>query len=150
MFIPTQYLLQETARKSALLSGDEEIGILALADLGLISADFNPSADTLFADLTEANYNTYARQQIALWGTPVKNALGLWTVQGSPLTFTPTDDLQPNLIYGYAIFEDAGDLLLGCEKFDTPIALADVIDSLTVVPRIGPWIANPWGASLIG
>lgn len=150
MFVATNRLLTETARKSVLGTGDEEVGILADADVGLLKANIAPSADTLFADITEASFNTYARVATTGWGVPFRQANGFWLVQADAVVFVPTDALEPNTIFGYCLFENGGNLLLGIEMFDTPIVLASPTDSLTVVPRIGPFITAPYGLSLLG
>jgi len=98
--------------------------------MALVMADFVPSEDTVLADLTFATFDGSTPISVGLGTQP--EALDPATndamidfippVTGFRWETTGTTNL-PQTIYGFALTNLAGDALLACERFATPVEL---------------------------
>jgi hypothetical protein len=107
-------------------------GTLA-ATLRLYNNDVTPSRTSVVADFVEANFTGYAALPLALTVGPYLNAAQQAEIQNASHNWTPSDDVTPNVIYGYFVEMTGGDLLCA-ERFTTPRSMENVLDSLTLVP----------------
>jgi len=102
--------------------------------LRLYKNELTPTVDSILADFTVANFTGYANKTIATWGTPYLDALGLATVLGGLQTWTCTDAVTPNQIYG-CYYVDAGGELIFAERFSSPIPMGSADEVLNMVPK---------------
>jgi hypothetical protein len=119
--------------------------------IGLYTA-ISPSASptSVMGDLTEATFTSYARQQITAWGGPFDTPGGAAQILGPMLTFTPSDSVVPEVIYG-AFWADASSAgnLLGVDPFVTPISLPGPTTAVNVVPELSFDFAADYGDIII-
>jgi len=111
-------------------------GAFATAHMALLTdmAGFSPGMSG--ADVTEADYNGYARKPI-VWAGVSHTPEGRTAAHGGGLLFSPTDDLVPNTIIAAALFDalTAGNLL-GIATFDEAVELPGPLADVSLVPVV--------------
>lgn len=90
----------------------------ATAKAKLYTNDFTPTADTLEADYTEADFGGYAEKSIT-WEAPYIDGAGLVHAPGNVTTFLCTGS-PGNDIYGYYVIGAGGEYLGGARFDDAP------------------------------
>jgi len=92
--------------------------------LRLFKNDYTPVAGTTLANLTEADFSTYANQNCNSWASPITDVAGKaftieqvhqWVLSSTPAT--------GNTIYGY-YFTRASGALVFAERFAVPVPMA--------------------------
>lgn len=101
----------------------------------LFTNDIEVDPTTVFGDLTEAVFAGYARVAIApgSWGLPAVVGTVVQITHDNVATFTNTGAAVD--VYGYAVVDEAGDVLQWAETFDVPETVATG-GSLSIQPRL--------------
>jgi hypothetical protein len=132
----------------------ERFGILLAADTStlapaanppkvmLVKDPFTPADDLLVADLTEADFDGYAKISCEVAGqlqstdpltgdsvVEMKTPLGGWRWETTGVTNLP------ETIYGFALINNGSTLLYGTELFDTPIVLT-ASNQTVIIPSV--------------
>lgn len=97
-----------------------------------------PTADSVAADFTEADYSGYSAVVITGY------AAVAWYSQGAavawpttPAVFQPTSSLITNTIYGFWLaFTGTPATFMGAELFDTPRPMASTSDQIIIAPPL--------------
>lgn len=110
-------------------------GPLAFVWLGLYTAPTSPILPTSdLAAITEANYDGYARQEIA-WFPEFVNQAGQVTKKGQNMQFAPTDGTVSNTITGaFLATALSGGSLIAAAVAPVPIPLNGPPNALFIVP----------------
>lgn len=148
MWVPTQRLLELMAAAAVqhTVSGNYS-GPLYTAYLGLCIAPTPAfTQNSVLANITEANYTGYARQQI-VWGATYQTVQSLQVIPGGLLTFQPSDAVTPNTITGVFIMDavTVGNLLAGLLFTGGGYPLPNANTALEIAPRWGFDYAGNWG-----
>jgi hypothetical protein len=126
MWVVTQYFLQQFLDAVAdLVDSQSSSPPLNACFFGLFTAPTGSlSNTTVLADITEANYDGYARQLVT-WYPPFISAAGPYLLAAHSQAFTPTDSTVPNTITGCFLASAAtgGVYLCGTSILPTPIPL---------------------------
>lgn len=101
----------------------------------LFQNNVTPTKTTVLADLTIPTYTGYVAQTTGTFGAPYVGTDGLERITAPGLQFQPSDDATPNTIYGYAITNTAGTVLIAAKKFDTPVSMADATSAVVFQPE---------------
>jgi hypothetical protein len=148
MWVWTQYmyvLLADSLTRT--MGGSPTVGPLEACYLGLSVAP-TPAYRfaSLIADITEANYDGYARQEV-VWYPPYVSTQGPVTVEGASLFFAPTDAVLAATITGvFLATAPSGGLLLGGAPLAVPYPiLANPLTALTIVPAVQLPLGAVWG-----
>lgn len=150
MLVPTRDFLT-SALTTLGAAGAADVIDLGSCSVALVKAAIVPDVDTVWGDLTEADYDGYARKAFGTAEAPFVGEGGLTLSQGSLLEFRPTGDDTPNTIYASALVigDVSATTLYGVEVFDSPIPLTGPGTLVTIIPRVGLDPAANWGMSLI-
>lgn len=108
---------------------------LAAPLLLLFQNEIAINANTVFADLTEADFDGYARPAALAFGASFQGATDDWEINAPSVQFVASGGTTPNTIYGWAIVTAAGDTLLLAERLPVPVPVIATNDGLTVQPR---------------
>jgi len=105
----------------------------------LFQVGLSPNPDTPLADFdaAEADFSGYAASDTITWNAPVRE--GAWGEQlESSITcpFTQTATTTVNTVAGYYLTSGDDTILIGSRLFDSPIAMANVGDNITIVPAV--------------
>jgi len=119
------------------------------ASVGLYQTQITPTDQTVLADLTEANYDGYARKVSHTWSPTFVDPNGLYSKQAQTLVFQPTGDDTMNTIYGLFVTGDDSTALLAVEPFDSPIPLTGTLSNITITLRVGADATGKWGFSVV-
>lgn len=138
MWVPTRALLQSLV----LGMGTDTFTATAKLKTGIVAllrADFTPSVDLVYGDVTTtlANYNGYAPQALAAWTTPFVAEGELSLMQQPSITWRPTGSDTVNTIFGHILIGSDSVTLLAAEKFDAPIPLPNASSAFVDVIRFG-------------
>lgn len=107
----------------------------------LFKNDWVEDCVPLIADLTEANFDGYARQTVGTWLGPFW-ASPVASTSAPLVTFTCTGGGTPNTIYGYGLVSIADGLLLWAEKNPAgPVTISAAGQVYVVVPN---WSEATW------
>ncbi len=87
------------------------IGLLDGASLCIFKNDYTPINTTVLADLTEANFDGYARITLDSWTSAFLNADNKAEVDETTRTFTVSGVSTPNTVYGAFVLDGSGNLL---------------------------------------
>ncbi len=101
-----------------------------------INASFGPNVT--MANLTEASYTGYVRQQIPNWTTPYFNLAQRNAVTDGALHFSPGDASFPQTIIGVLFGSTSvagGGTLLWADQLATPVGLTSPTTILNYVPE---------------
>jgi len=110
----------------------------------LFKSDTEPDPTTIWADLTEADFDGYAAIDLpAVIGTcagelegPALDTDGEWSLMMDQVIFGDTGAVTPNLHYGWAI-TDANDNLLWIERFsDGPYTVDENGDQVKLTANL--------------
>lgn len=110
--------------------------------LRLYKNSYSPSASTVVADFTQANFTTYAEKTIARgdWSSP--SGIGVPQKAESSVTAQSwTCGATGNTIYGYYVVGSTSGVCLWAEEFVSPRILADG-DILNLTPKFNLSSAN--------
>lgn len=112
-------------------------GFLDAAKIHLFKTDLTITPATLLAAFVaaEADFNTYAAVAAGAWGLVGTNPSDQAEVTAAEIEFQPTDNLNPNDIWGWFLTNAGSTELLGYEKYATPVHLGEVWETLRIVPR---------------
>jgi len=87
----------------------------------LYSNNFTPIEKSIIADFTEADFTGYAAQTGTAFLAAILNGDGsVSSVMSSTVQFLQTDVTISQLVYGYFVLDNAGNLV-GGERFNAPI-----------------------------
>lgn len=95
---------------------------------------------TIWVNLEEADFSGYARQEIN-WGTPYVPG-PYAAVSGEPVYFIHDGGPVSNVIYGYAIIDQASNTVLYGDNFDPPALMGAYTDDVIVTPALN--LADAW------
>jgi len=124
--------------------------LLGNGSIGLIREPFSSSDSITMADITEANYEGYARQGYGNPSVAFTGADGNEYVQGLTKMFVPTGSDSPNTIYGVFITNgDDSSTIQVTDAFDAPVPLASPANQITITPRFGINPTNGLGFNVI-
>lgn len=115
---------------------------------GLYQVGSTVSPGMIYTDITEADYDGYARLQLEEW-TDAYLSGGKPTIQGGSISFAPDNDGASNTIGGYFLIDSATDTgnIRGYEPFSPTITMASPLNRVTIEPRLTfDQLAN-WGAA---
>jgi hypothetical protein len=93
----------------------------------LFMTNLAPTSDTPLATFVaaEATFTGYVAKALAAFGSPYIDPLtGTYSEVAPSVSWVMTDTVAPNTIYGAFIVDATGLILMGFEKFATPIPLA--------------------------
>lgn len=111
--------------------------LLDAAILALFQNDVALGDTTVLADLALADFTGYAASAAIVWGPAFLAPGNRPTVAGDMKSFVVgTPVLLSNIVYGWAILNAGGTVLLAARKFDTPIPMTTAFQSIDVVPAI--------------
>jgi len=129
-------LVYTQAGVTALLA-DAVAGVLDGCKLKLFQNDFHPSAFSVAADFTIADYTGYGDKTIAAadWN-PIIQPDGSAGIVGPGEFFDATGTATPNTIYGYYVTDSAGTSVLWAERFDAPVGITGPGTGFTMVPQL--------------
>jgi hypothetical protein len=150
MFVPTRVFLTDclTILKSAGATGTDPK--LFGSKIGLIKADFTPTPDLVLGGITEADFDGYAKVAAAPFSAVFEGEGDLELVSAASKHWQPTGSVTPNTIYGWFLVDSGGTILLGTEKFDSPIALNGSGFAFDHTARFGFDPNANFGAAVIG
>jgi hypothetical protein len=119
--------------------------------IGLTNGPLTPTPQTQLAAVIalEATYPGYARQTLSAVTAPFTGPGSLELVEWSRMTFRPSSDSAPNVIYSQFMTSSDSLTLWGVEVFNEPIPLTDPSTQLTDVARFGYDPAANYGLSLV-
>ena len=109
-------------------------GQLDGGSLRLFQNDFTPNADSLLAAFIVADFVGYANKTIVTWGAAFLDPTGLATTLAPLQTWTPTNGVSPNTVFG-CYFLDAGGDLVWSYRFPNPVYFADANSVFNMVPK---------------
>jgi hypothetical protein len=122
------------------------------AKIGLLNAQYAPTPDSVYTgDVAahEANFTGYAHGAVT-FGAPFRGQNTFEVLEATaPVTFTPTDSVKPNTIFGWFLLGSDSVTLLAVEMFNVAIPLPDANHSLSGVPIIGVNSAQGFGSSMV-
>lgn len=152
MFVPTKRLLNDILNFISVTQAGAGECIIFPAKVGLIKSDFAFSPDSVQADvdLVEADYNTYARVVAAPYTVAFLAEGGLVIIRAALMHVQMTDNLAPNTIYGAFLSDTTGAILLGGERFSTPIPLVTTLDAFDYRLTFGFDPTANFGLGLLG
>jgi hypothetical protein len=110
-------------------------GVLATAKVGLIEGTPQLTKKSAMAAITQPVFPGYALKAETTWSVLFDGNDRL-VVQGSALTFQPTDGTAPVVVNGWFLTNTAGDTLFGWEFFPSPVSLRSQFDLLGIVPQV--------------
>ena len=136
MFTATYYFLLAIMDALALKSGSQLYeALLSNTWFGLYQAPTpSPSPGLTMSQITEANYDGYARQAL-VWFAPFLDAAGPADLAAQNLHFAPNDALVPNTITGGFIANAvSGGILFLAAALAQPVALPSPAYALNAAP----------------
>ncbi len=108
-----------------------------------------PTPAMLMANITECNYDGYARQPL-VWFPTFIDAAGPQNASAQNMHFQPNDALVPNTATGAFIASaSAGGQLLLAAQFGTPIPLTSPSFALNAAPVFQLAFTNNYGTPLV-
>lgn len=111
------------------------------SQLHLYKNDVVPDANSIVGMFTEADFNGYFPENITM--SPVAlNDANIPVAQGNLVHFQPTDELAPNTIYGVYITNNAGNLLIAAQRFDTPQPMNNALNVIAGLWRVSEPLSN--------
>lgn len=99
---------------------NDKIARLSTYRVHLYVNDVDPQPGSIISDFVEANFHGYSSQLLTGWGTVYLAEDGLAQVNGPVLTFTPSDDVLPQTIYGWFATDSVPNFVMG-EKYGDPM-----------------------------
>lgn len=130
-------LILTKAQKAALLTAMTATGgILESTKVILFQNDYQPTEDTVLADLTVATYTGYAAATTGTWGAVQELPTGQLRRTAQHSQFNPTGTATTNTIFGYGLTNSAGDTLIGALRFDEPKPMTNALDAIIVEPIV--------------
>lgn len=112
---------------------------VAANQIALIAAPVTPNEDLVFSDLTLATFTGSAplagaagAQQVGIRPTTQEQVITIIAPIGGwrwECSATPTD---PEVIYGYALINDAGDALLAMALLPDPVTISQATDFIDI------------------
>lgn len=113
-------------------------GILNGAKAKVYVANVNPTKTTVLADLTFAT-GALATPLTVTWSAADRSFEGSIGTNSNLLAFAITGGDPTVTLYGLALLNSGGTVLLGCCNLDAPYPLTDTLDVLELVAR---WQTN--------
>jgi hypothetical protein len=112
-----------------------------LADLTckLASAPMTPSAESLIADFTEADFDGYLAKAVSDTGSIYLDGAGNVVWRATPVSWQPTGATTPNVIHGWWIegtVGGAGARFVAGQAIDPPVSMGGPLDFIEVAPVI--------------
>lgn len=106
--------------------------------IGLFVNNATIGPDTVLADLVEATFPGYAQVAIGTLSPPyIDPGSNQMVIDGANATFIAGAGMTPVTVYGAFIVDTGGTILLGVEKFASPVLLTEVGQGLGYVPVLG-------------
>lgn len=102
----------------------------------LFTNNFQPTEDTVWANITEATFDGYAAATPAAPGTPYIGADGFIHVTWPSVQFTMTGETTSQTVYGWGLTNVAKTVWVGGNLLPTPIPMTDTGDAIIVVPDL--------------
>ncbi len=102
----------------------------------LAKAAFTPSIGLQLSDITEADYDGYAAQNITAWGVPHLDASGqIFVSPSTAMDWTPTGSTIPNTIFGWVLVASGG-TVIESGLLTAPVTLNGTSTTLQLVPIV--------------
>jgi len=127
------------SRPQQLAAINAKAAALTTAKVHLLMATLAPTPDTPLASFTahEATFTGYAATTVgALGAAYIDPITGDYLADGVALSWTMTDTVSPNTIYGAFIADSGATKVLAYEMFATPIPLSLAGQGLSYVPVV--------------
>lgn len=150
MQVPSRAFLNKLVKNIRAGAGADSISLAACA-VGLTKAAISPTIDTVLADLTEADYDGYARVTMGTMSQPFVGPDDLSLTEAAAIQFRPgSDTTTPNTIFAAFLVGAGSDsqTLYLTEPLDAPVPLTGTGTALTYLPRAGFDPAANYGKSL--
>ncbi len=113
------------------------------AVLHLFKNDYQPSANTLLADLIAADFTGYAPSSAVVWHAAGFLPDGTAVITGDLKVFqTGSPATILNTVYGWYATDTGGTDLLIARRFDTPIVLSAPLQLIEVVPSYPAYLSQ--------
>jgi hypothetical protein len=128
---PTSTLAMQLA---ALAQISATPGQLFNCTLVLFKTAITLTKNTVFADLTVADFVGYAPVTAIAFGTPYIDQLGNARMDAPSVDFQMTADTTPNTIYGWALLDSAGAVFRCGVQYQQPIPLTQALQGFSVQP----------------
>lgn len=138
MLVPTISLIRDLAAAADLNdpTGTDKGPLAGLKIVLYTALAAQPSASSVWDNLTEAIYSGYARQDAA-WTGPFDTAGGSALVSDAT-TWSPTDGLTPQSVLGYALVTNTvPPVLKALENFPSPIPMIGPVDGFRLMVQAG-------------
>lgn len=137
-FTPTKALSTGMLADATVHAGSTYNGTLDTARMLPLKGPLTPTADSVYADLTPADYSGAAASAAITWGTPYSGSSGPGEVTSDLKTFKATADTPTNSVSGVALFTGAtgSEKLLGVWVFDSVVSILKSGDGFGFVGRI--------------
>lgn len=109
---------------------DELVAAVTLKIM-LFQNDATITDATVLADLTECDFDGYANQDLTFPSPAFQNPDNKGEIDPDRATFTKTSGATTNVVYGYAVYFDGGELF-AVEKFLAPISMNSNGQSISI------------------
>ncbi len=109
-------------------------GLMTDLHFHLYKNDLIPTEYAAVGDFVEADFTSYAASSAIVWGASIPAPAGGYQCVGDVKQWAPTDSVTPNTIFGVFVTDVGGTVLRYAERFETPVPMASVADSLAYVP----------------
>jgi len=119
------------------IMNDLKTGLLLNATIHLFKNNFVPVEAQVLADFVEADFDGYAAQTLAAWGTVALNVDGDAQMVHTPIVWTHDGGATGCDVYGYYVVDAAGLVLLWAERNAAGPVLMDTLNQVySVVPKL--------------
>lgn len=95
----------------------------------LFQNDYQPNPDTVKANLTVATFSGYADKTVAALLPPYYDPIGGASTQIGTLQWDHNGGVNANTIFGWWVENAGGDLII-VGRFDTPVGMSSLGDSI--------------------
>jgi hypothetical protein len=136
---PTYTTLQLIARLTA-LNVQAYPGTPDFTSVKLFKNDINPDANSITSQFEEADFVGYVDVNCVM-GAVSLDATNSPVSQSNLCHFQPTDDVNPNTIYGVFVVTAAG-VLIAAQRFDAPIQMNNAFAAINGVWRTSEPLSN--------
>lgn len=109
--------------------------------LKLYQNDVSPDANSFIGQFTEATFTGYADVELTMTAARV-NDQNLVVSTSNICSFSRTDNLSSQTIYGIYITDATNSILLAAQRFDTPQVMSGLTDVIRGVWRVSEPISN--------
>lgn len=137
-----EWRLTRVAQKQLLLTGTRPIagavdGPFSACSIALAKAIISYDPDMVIADVTEADYDGYARQAVTWAAAPHNGSDGRPSIAVTTLLdFIPTGSSNPQTVLGAVLLKTAGSAIQAVRNFDSGIPMEDASSLCRLVEEL--------------